>query len=150
MLRHLALLGALAGAGCDALPRDPEGTLERARGGVLRVGGAEAPPWLVRGADGGATGPEADLVHAFAHSIGARVEWRWGSSDVHLRALAERELDVVAAGLTARTPWKAHVGVTRPWHTDGEDERVLAVASGENATLVALDRVIESRKRTAP
>jgi divalent metal cation (Fe/Co/Zn/Cd) transporter len=69
--------GALA---CD-LPRDPEGTLGRARGGTLRVGAVEAPPYLRLGGGDEATGPEADLVRAFAESIGARVEWSWGALD---------------------------------------------------------------------
>src|SRR5690606_33083241 len=56
------------------LPRDPEGTLERARGGVLRVGGVDAPPHLVR-EGAAASGPEAELVYAFARSLGAEVEW---------------------------------------------------------------------------
>ena len=143
------LVAALWLAGCD-LPRDPEGTLERARGGVLRAGAAEAAPWVVRRAGGGRpAGPEAELVEAFARSIDARVEWHWGSSDELLRRLEHRELDVVVAGLTARTPWKTHVGVTRPWRKQGDDERVLAVAAGENATLVALDRLIESRRADA-
>ena len=142
------LLGLLI-AGCD-LPRDPEGTLDRARGGVLRAGAAEAAPWVVRRASGGApAGPEAQLVEEFARSIDARVEWHWASSDELLRRLEHRELDVVVAGLTAQTPWKTHVGVTRPWRKDGDDERVLAVATGENETLVALDRHIESRKAGA-
>jgi hypothetical protein len=136
----------LAAAGCGDWPRDPEGTLERARGGVLRAGAAEAAPVIVRGADGAPDGPEAELVEAFAASIGARVEWRWGSADELLRALEQRELDVAAVGLTAKTPWKAHVGVTRPWLKREGEEHVLAVAAGENATLVALDRVIESRR----
>ena len=144
-----SLCAALLGfglAGCD-LPRDPEGTLDRARGGTLRAGAAEAAPWVVRrGAGGRPSGPEAALVEEFARSIDARVEWHWGSSDELLRRLEHRELDVVAAGLTAKSPWKAHVGLTRPWRKDGENERVLAVAAGENETLFALDRFVESRE----
>ena len=142
--RRRALFPVLLLAACD-MPRDPEGTLDRARGGVLRAGAAEAAPWVVRRGGGGRpAGPEAEIVERFAASIDARVQWEWGSSDQLLRRLEKRELDVVVAGLTARTPWKTHVGVTRPWRKDGEDERVLAVAAGENETLVALDRLIEA------
>lgn len=140
----LALLPTLA-AGCD-LPRDPAGTLERARGGVLRVGAATAPPWVVHRTDGRVAGVEAELVAEFARTLGARVEWHRGSADELLAKLEKRELDVVIAGLTAATPWATHVGITRPYRIDGPHERVLAVAAGENATLVALDRVIESRR----
>ena len=141
----LAVLATLAA--CSEWPRDPEGTLERARGGLLRAGAAEAPPFVVRGPDGRPAGPEPELVEAFARSIGARVDWRWGGSDELLRALQERELDVAAVGLTSKTPWSTHVGITRPWSKQHGEERVLAVAAGENATLVALDRVIEARRR---
>ena len=133
----IAAAGSLA---CD-LPRDPEGTLERAREGTLRVGAVEAPPYVVRRGDE-AVGPEADLVRAFAESIGAQVEWRWDPLDAHMRALEAFELDVVAAGLTTESPWASRVGFTRPWRVEGDVERVLAVAPGENATLAALERVI--------
>lgn len=143
------LLAASALQGCEPWPRDPESTLESALGGTLRVGAAEAPPYVVRaGAEG--TGPEAELVIAFARSIDARVEWRWGALEDHLHALERRELDVVAGGLTAKSPWKAHVGLTRPWRVEGETKRVLAVPPGENRTLVALERLIESRRTAAP
>lgn len=69
------LLAAFTLQGCAPWPRDPERTLDESTGGTLRVGASEAPPSLTRG-DSGATGPEADLVEAFARSIDARVEWR--------------------------------------------------------------------------
>src|SRR3712207_7643050 len=40
----LASLLALVAAACD-LPRDPEGTLQRVRGGTMRVGVVERRPW---------------------------------------------------------------------------------------------------------
>ena len=137
----LAVAGALA---CD-LPRDPEGTLERARGGTLRVGAVEAPPYVARRGDE-ATGPEADLIRAFAERIGARIEWRWEPLDEHMRALEAFELDLVIAGLTTESPWAGSVGFTRPWREEGDVRRAIAVAPGENATLVALERVIVSER----
>ena len=142
----VAAIVALAATGCGEIPKDPEGTLERARGGVLRAGAAAAEPWVALRPDDAPTGPEAELVEAFARSIGARVEWRTGGADELLRQLEKRELDVVAAGLTRKSPWAARLGVTRPWRKDGSTERVLAVAPGENATLYALDRLIEERE----
>ena len=127
------------------MPRDPEGTLERARAGTLRVGAVEAPP-LVRRRGDEAIGPEADLLRAFAESIGARIEWRWEPLDEHMRALQAFEIDVVAAGLTTESPWASEVGFTRPWREDGDVRRVIAVAPGENAMLVALERVIVARR----
>lgn len=146
---------------CDRIPRDPERSLERARGGVLRVGVTGAPPWIVRGRaersvveepdprplDDPATGPEADLVLDFARSIGSRVVWIWGPLDEHMERLQGFELDLVAAGLTERTEWRHRVGLTTPWLHDGDHKRVLAVAPGENALLSALERYIRERAR---
>ena len=142
----LAAAVLILASACDPWPRDPEGTLERARGGVLRVGASEAPPLLLRGADSDATGPEAELVEAFADTIGARIEWRWGATDELLHELERYELDVVAGGLTVRSPWKRHVALTRPWLEQDDEQHVLAVAPGENAMLVALERSIERRR----
>jgi polar amino acid transport system substrate-binding protein len=69
----IGLLLVLAAA-CD-LPRDPEGTLERVRGGTLRVGVAHNPPWASLPAPGEAQGVEPRLVRALAAELGARVEW---------------------------------------------------------------------------
>ena len=44
MLRGAALVLALALGACD-LPRDPKGTADHVRNGVLRVGVSENPPW---------------------------------------------------------------------------------------------------------
>jgi hypothetical protein len=50
--RLLALAGALVAiSACSGIPADPEGTLERASGGVLRVGMSVHDPWTAL--DGG-------------------------------------------------------------------------------------------------
>ena len=144
----LTLVAVTLLGGCD-LPRDPERSLEQARGGTLLVGAVAAPPHLER-SDEGASGPEAELIRAFAATIDAEVEWRWGALDDHMEALARFELDVVAGGLTSRSPWKSEVGFTRPWRVEGDRRRVLAVAPGENALLVALERLIVSRTPSLP
>jgi polar amino acid transport system substrate-binding protein len=141
-LRLLGLIGLTSLAACG-VPRDPEGTLEQARAGTLRVGAVDSPPHLARTAEG-AGGPEAELVRAFARSIGAEVDWQWGALDDHLEVLKRFELDLVAAGLTARSPWKREVAFSRPWNRERPPERVLAVPPGENAMLFALDRFIEA------
>ena len=103
----------VAAAGCD-LPRDPRGTLERVRGGTLRVGVAENAPWVRRAGDAPA-GVEPALVNAFAEALGARVEWRWGGVEEHLEALERFEIDLVVAGLTQASPWRKTIGLTRPY-----------------------------------
>jgi len=120
----------MAAWSCQPWPADPEGSLERVRSaGILRVGVAEAPPWVVRRGEM-ATGVEAELVTELARELGARPEWHWGPLESHLEALEKFELDVVAAGLTAKTPWKKRVATTRPYFV----ERVLLGAPVDQAT----------------
>jgi ABC-type amino acid transport substrate-binding protein len=145
---RLFLLLLVPLTGCD-LPRDSMGTLDRVRGDTLRVGVVASPPYLVRSGEQ-AAGPEAELVRAFASSVDAAVEWRWGSLDDHMKSLEAFELDLVAAGLTTASPWKRKVGFTRPWRVEGKRKHVLAVPPGENAVLVALEELIEARRRQRP
>jgi hypothetical protein len=152
----LALGTALAG--CD-LPRDPEGTLERVRGGVLRAGVCEIPPWVVREGDR-PLGVEPALLQRFAAGLDARIEWQWGSAEEHLAALEHHRLDLAACGLERSTPWRKRVGLTLPYHVERRPpdapggrtaEHVLAVPPGENAWLVALERfLVAERSGVAP
>jgi polar amino acid transport system substrate-binding protein len=107
-------LGALAIAGC-AVPADPEGTLERVRGGTMLVGVTENAPWvrLVRAQP---TGIEPALVRQFARSLGAQVEWVRGSESELMAALHEHEIDLVVGGLTRQdSPWEKQAAITRPY-----------------------------------
>src|SRR5215207_6605316 len=71
-LRRLIVIVAsgLLTLSCGSLPRDPEGTLHRARGGRLRVGLVEHPPWVVR-TEGEPAGAEVVLVRRFAAELNA-------------------------------------------------------------------------------
>ena len=131
----LACALALSIAACSDFPRDPEGTLERARGGELRVGVAQ-----------GVTPAEQEVVARLAASLEARVAWELGGAPDLLGRLERRELDIVIAGLEPKTPWKGRVALSRPLR-DGEGrERVVATSPGENALLVAVERVIGARR----
>ena len=114
MVLPLAILALLL-AGCG-IPRDPEGTLERVRGGTLRAGITASAPWttLEGGRPGGV---EVELVERFATELGARVEWVDGSEADLIAALEMRELDLVVGGLTADTPWQAKAAITRSYAT---------------------------------
>lgn len=152
----LLAAGVLATAGCD-LPRDPQGTLERVRSGELRAGVTEAPPWTERG-PGEPEGLEAELVRRFAESLGARVVWTWGPEQQLFEQLERLELDLVIGGLTEKTPWKAKVGLTKPYvvqqkvvERDGEPKTtehraVMAVPPGENGFLRTLEVFLRSRR----
>lgn len=127
-------------AGCGDLPRDPERTLEHVRQRhELRVGAGNDPPFLTR--EGGeAKGPEADAIRAFAKQLGADVKWDWDSHENHFAALEKYELDLVAGGVTPKTPWSKKVAVTRPFaETREKEKRAWAAPPGENAFLRAAE-----------
>jgi polar amino acid transport system substrate-binding protein len=111
--RRLALAVLLALMACD-LPRDNEGTLERVRGGELRVGVAQHPPW-VRIEGERVAGIEPALIEEWAQSLGSRVRWVRGSEAELVEALERREIDILAAGLTEKTPYAPRMGVTQPF-----------------------------------
>ena len=146
-LARPCLLGcaALLASGCH-YPRDPEGTLQRVRGGVVRVGVVSSPPWVRSPDQGEASGPEAELARAVAASVEARVDWRHDSVDALMEQLGRRELDLVIAGLTEQTAWKSHVALSIPHATvrrEGKLERhVLALPPGENAWLMQVESVL--------
>jgi polar amino acid transport system substrate-binding protein len=109
------VVGVVLLAGCG-VPRDPESTLERVRGGTLRAGITASEPWttLEGGRPGGV---EVELVERFAAELGARVEWVDGSEADLIGALEVRELDLVVGGLTADTPWQTKAAITRSYAT---------------------------------
>lgn len=137
------VVAALAGCGL-AIPTDPEGTLDRVRGGELRVGATHAPPWVevIPGRD--PDGSEAELVTAFAADLDARVAWTIGSEEQLAGALERGELDVVIGGFTDTTPWVDRAAATVPYTEapgpDGRMEKHVVLARlGENRLLVALE-----------
>jgi polar amino acid transport system substrate-binding protein len=107
----------VAANACD-LPRDPNGTLARVRGGTMRVGVFERRPWTTLPANGGAGGLEGALVAELARELGARIEWVRATESQLLEALKMRDLDIVIGGLTDDSPWAQHVAFTRPFYTD--------------------------------
>ena len=153
--RRRAWLGllAVALAGCGPLPRDAAGALERVRGGTLRVGIADAPPW-VRLDAGRVDGIEPRLIEAWAARLGARVRYRTGAEAELVEALHRREIDVMAAGLDASTPHAPRLGLSQPYlerqDRHGRKRRqVLAVTQGESALLLSLDRHLAGVDRAA-
>ncbi|WP_041791714.1 substrate-binding periplasmic protein [Stigmatella aurantiaca] len=107
------LMVLVLGAGCGML-RDPEGTLERVRGGTLRAGVVERPPFTQVG-QGTPVGVEVLLVEELARSLGAKVEWTVGTEARLMEALTHRKLDLVIGGIPADTPYGARVALSRPY-----------------------------------
>jgi polar amino acid transport system substrate-binding protein len=114
-LAALAALAAPFGAlGCQ-YPRDPDGTLDRVKGGVMRVGVTEADPWVVMDGDEPTGGAEVELARRFARGLNARIEWVAGSEEALVDAAKEGQVDLVLAGLTSKSRWKRDVAFTRPY-----------------------------------
>jgi polar amino acid transport system substrate-binding protein len=126
------------------IPRDPEGSLDRIRrSGVLRAGITPHEPFTT---DAG--GPEADIITAFAQTLGARVEWHRGPESRLFEALERFELDVAIGGFTMDNPWGPKLGFTRPYLEVNEKQHVVAAAPGENRLLVELERVLRTHAPT--
>jgi ABC-type amino acid transport substrate-binding protein len=143
-MRLLPLAATLVFLSACELPRDPEGTLERIEGGVMRVGVTENAPWTVfEGEEPG--GVEVELVRELARDLGAEAELLEGSESDVLMLLEEGALDLVIGGFTEDDPWSSRVSFTQPYVSVGEDRHVMAVPHGENAWIVRVERFLRSR-----
>jgi polar amino acid transport system substrate-binding protein len=111
-----ALLLVLACAACG-LPRDAKGTLDRVRGGRMRVGVVVDTPWVTDSA-GAVGGVEAALVGEVARGLHATPQWVPGTESKLMESLKSGQLDLVIGGLDAKTPWSKEVGLTKPFYTD--------------------------------
>jgi polar amino acid transport system substrate-binding protein len=139
----------LAATSCG-LPRDADGTLDRVTGGVMRVGMVVDTPWVTDSANG-AGGVEGTLAYVIADDLKARIDWHRGGESRLLERLHRRELDLVIAGLTKGSPWARKVALTRPYHRDADGkEHVVAVAPGENAFLVRVERILRQQRSRVP
>jgi polar amino acid transport system substrate-binding protein len=142
-----ALLAALLLGGCE-MPQDPEGTLQRVRGGTLRVGVSVNAPWTAF--DGtSVSGLEPELLDRFADELGAEVEWIQDTEGDLLPSLERGEIDIVICGLHDDTPWKNQVALTRPFLAYGGKQHVMAVVPGENRFLLQLDRFLQAADSNA-
>lgn len=99
------ILLVVAGTGCDRQPADGEGSgrslAEIRESGKLVVLTRNAPTTWYIGRDGLPTGPEHDMIEAFAGHLGVEPEFREKATIRQLlEALDRGEGDLVAAGLT--------------------------------------------------
>lgn len=129
----------LALAGCDAIPQDTEGTLERIRQErVLRAG-------IVAGTADAA--PAQRLVGRLADGWGARVDWREGPATRLLDELEKGEVDLVIGEWAKASPLVADVSFSQPvGRPEPDDSRQpalrLARRHGENRLVTATDRLV--------
>lgn len=142
------MLVLLIGLTACGIPKDPDGTLAAARErGELVVGASHSEPVLVVDGDT-VSGPEADLIEAFAAGESMTVRWVPGGEEKLVRMLEHGDIDVMVGGLTDRSPWSDKVGLTRPWSEDVDEygqpvKRVVGVPLGENALISALERFFD-------
>lgn len=136
----MILLTALTGCGAT-IPTDPEGTLDRMRGGDLRVG-VSVDPGLASEVGGVPEGPLVDLVDDFAGSIDADTEWTIAGEETLVGLLESGDLDLAVGGFSESTPWIERAGISRGYtRIDGSAGRsiVMLVPLGENAFLSELE-----------
>ncbi|NYF16663.1 ABC-type amino acid transport substrate-binding protein [Microbacterium sp. AK009] len=146
-----AALGAvllLAGCGQPLMPADPDGTLVAVRGDVLRAGVTPNGD-LIDAAGVEPQGDEADAIRAFAEHLDADVDWTVGAEEALVRGLEDGTLDLVAGGITDKTPWTDKAGVTRGYREVVDDQGrthtlVMLVPLGENAFLSELERFLSA------
>lgn len=129
---------------CGAYPRDSDGMTQRASGQGMRVGASHDPPWLVVDADGRVSGPEAELLQAFAAAQGYRLRWQPGGHDALMRQLEHAELHAVVGGYDRKSPWKPRVAWSRPLRARASPhspmpERRIGLPPGQSAWQLGLD-----------
>lgn len=133
---------------CDAMPKDPNKTLENIRAHkVLRVGVLYNPPWAQFQP---LEGIEIKLLNNYAKQLNVKPVYQHVSLDEGLDALQASRLHILAGGLTTDSGFHEHTALTRPYiitEKDGKSyEHILAVPRGENAFITDLERYFKSPK----
>lgn len=146
----LTALAILTACGVS-VPTDPDGSLERIRHAELRVGVSQNEPWVQLHEDGVPTGTEVDLINKFAKSLDSDVTWIPGSEAALMESMNQGEIDLIATGMTSKTPWIDKAAITRPYrewtNARGEKEKhVMAVPMGENALLSELEAFLDEQQ----
>lgn len=133
-MRRLALLLVLAGAGCDALPRDVDGTSDRiARSRTIRVGLTEPP-----------SAEATRFLHALSTQMEARIAPVAGSLEPLLEALDHDRVDLVVTPIRADGLLAEAVALTPPLDGSEAGDRPVqwraAARNGENRWIVMVER----------
>lgn len=135
MVIFLAGAVVLLLSGCW-MPRDPEGTTERVRGGTLHLG--------VLGTV--LSDAEERAVAAVADALDAEVSRDTADPHRLFAMLGAGEIDIVVGGVPEDTPFASRVGLTRSIGKvrvgDRLEDRVLAIRQGENRFLMTVNRTL--------
>lgn len=129
----LAVLPCLLACGCEALPRDPDGTLKRIESSrSFQVG-------LIGPAQAGKA-----LIAALERRTGARAVARPMTAEPALQALDEGRVDLVLGPFLRKSPWSTDVALGPPLAVGGTKDQPIeykaAVRNGENRWLMTVER----------
>lgn len=123
-------------AGCDNLPRDPEGSLQRIRQErhfTIGFSGASPEEPMTR-----------RLLAQVERQAGARAVVRQGEGEALLHALSEGQIDLVIGRFTKDSPWQTDIAFAPPLArttVGGEEiDYKAAVRDGENRWLMLVER----------
>lgn len=102
--------------GCEGFPKDPNGTLEKARNNILKVGltgydaAADVPAEPVSG--------QITFVRQFAREINAKIRWVKGSQGDITELLSHHELHMAIGGFTPDSPFKNEITLSKPYFAE--------------------------------
>ena len=131
----ILLAAALFIGGCDAIPADPDGTLDRVRSErQFRVGliASHGRPFAPDRAQ--------DLLKRLSRATGARAAVERGAAESLLTKLEEGRLDLVLGEFAEKSPWAAQVTLTEPIGASGTTVLAAAARNGENAWIALVHR----------
>ncbi|TZG28114.1 hypothetical protein FYJ91_08600 [Sphingomonas montanisoli] len=133
-LLSLALLTSLSA--CDALPRDPEGTLEHVRASkTIRVGLTQMSRADRAIAD--------KLISVVAQRTGARPTLTPVTTEPAFAALDEGRLDLVVGPFSEDSPWATDVAFGPPLKKAGSEDHPIevkaAMRNGENRWIMLVE-----------
>ncbi len=132
--------------GCGPYPKDARGTLQKVKNDTLKVGLAVGQDRaFIR--NGEPAGKEVELAKAFAQELNTEIEWIVGDESELVPQVEKAEIHLLIGGFTQKSPWKKHLGFTKPYATVGNKKHVLAIPPGENAFLMRLEQFLRQYKK---
>jgi hypothetical protein len=135
---RLALWAALALAGCDSLPKDPDGTLDRVKAqrsfrvGLIATGDTEI-----------GTDRRDAFLGRVARATGAAPAVKEGATEPLLLELQDGKLDLVVGIVSPDSPWVDRVAQLQPIGETLAPQHLLLTPmarNGENRWIMLLER----------
>lgn len=140
-MKRLLLIGFVLLSACDALPRDPDGTLERAARDKSFLVGFASP-------DIAKDPRAASLVRAVEAETHAKARVVGGSGEPLLARLENGDVDLVIGRFKKDSPWQTEIAFGPVLATSGEAsdpvELKAAMRNGENRWIMHIERASRS------